>query len=245
MSLADPARRQARLESMTYSQHLLDSIAVMSNLRRKSLPEHPSEVETMDRLVFRACLAFALASVAFTGCNKKESDANALAEVTEQVNVTFIQNDVKVVRTLLEKKEGYYYAGIAVTPEGYKYNVTVKPELRTRGRVRKWLIDCKPDGYATPDRELLEKKFKQLIEKDYQSTIKTFQLQQDAKTQNFNGRAELANGKKMELMAGWIDQLDFNGHPTGKKEFVFDTKPDGQIDIRRFAEISFDELMNR
>lgn len=191
-----------------------------------------------------AFLAMALALFALAGRNKKESDTNALAEVTEQVNLTFVQSDIKVVRTLMEKKEGYY-AGIAVTPEGSKYRVTVKPEMRTRGRVRNWLIDCKSDGYASPDREPLEKKLKQLIEKDYQSAIKTFQLQQDGKTQNFNGRAELANGKKMELMAGWIDQLDFNGHPTGKKEFVFDTKADGQNDIRRFAEVSFDELMNR
>jgi len=49
----------------------------------------------------------------------------------------------------------------------------------------------------------------------------------------------------MQLMAGWVEELDFNGNKTGRKEFVLDTKPDGQNDIRRFAEISFDELLNR
>ena len=184
--------------------------------------------------------------IAAAGCNKKEADANALAEVKEQVDLTFYQNDVKVVRTYLEKKEGYYYGGYSVTPEGYKYDVVVKPENKIRSRTpRKWLIDIKLNGEVMPDREPMERKFKQLIEKDYKSTIKTIQLTLEAAAQKYTGNAELANGAKMQLMAGWIDQLDFNGNKTGKKEFVFDTKPNGQNDIRRFAEISFDELLNR
>jgi hypothetical protein len=194
----------------------------------------------------RFCFATVVLLAALAGCNKKESDANALAEVKEQVDLTFYQNDVKVVRTYLEKKEGYYYGGYSVTPEGYKYDVVVKPENKIRSRTpRKWLIDCKPNGEVMPDREPMERKFKQLIEKDYKSTIKTFQLTLETAAQRFTGSTELANGAKMQLMAGWIDQLDFNGNKTGKKEFVFDTKPDGQNDIRRFAEISFDELLNR
>jgi hypothetical protein len=189
--------------------------------------------------------AAALLLAALAGCSKKEADAEQLATVQQQVDQTFYENDLKVVRTHLEKKEGYYFEGIAITPEGYKYSVVVKPENKIRGRVKKWFINIKLQGEAMPDREPLEKKFKQLIEKDYKSTIKSFQLTKDAKEQKFTGDAELANGTKLKLMAGWIDHLDFNGNSTGKKEFVFDTIPEGKKDIRRFAEISFDELLNR
>ena len=44
--------------------------------------------------------------VTCVGCNKKESDANQLAEVKEQLDLTFCQNDLKVVLISLEKKEG-------------------------------------------------------------------------------------------------------------------------------------------
>src|SRR5215470_13965862 len=96
--------------------------------------------------------------VTCVGCNKKESDANQLAEVKEQVDLTFCQNDLKVVLISLEKKEGYYFEGTAVTPQGDLHSVVVKPENKIRGRVKKWFINIKRQGEAMPDREPLEKK---------------------------------------------------------------------------------------